>query len=111
MDPWGYLDGKDLVEDRKSLVAQGDYIATFMAWLKDVPAGGGTGFIGHDYEDVIKPERGAAALWFDLTNGNDRDDRSIHSGCPITAGSKWILNKCEFNAFFYSFELKNRCTI
>ena len=36
---------------------------------------------------------------------------NVTAGCPITAGSKWILNKCEFNAFFYSFELKNRCSI
>ena len=61
-----------MVEDRKNLVATGDYIATFMAWLKDVPAGGGTGFTCPGYEDLLEPVKGSAAFWFDLTNGNHK---------------------------------------
>merc|ERR1719245_1295380 len=75
------------------LTLVGDYIATFMAWLKDVPAGGATGFTYPEYEDVIEPVKGAAAFWTDLTSGNRKDMRASHAGCPTLAGAKWILNK------------------
>ena len=39
--------------DRKGLVARGDYIATFMAWLEEVKAGGGTAFIHPGKEDML----------------------------------------------------------
>ena len=39
--------------DRKGLVARGDYIATFMAWLEEVKAGGGTAFTHPGMEDML----------------------------------------------------------
>ena len=93
LDPWGYETGVDLVFNRRELVTSGDYIATFMGWLKNVPAGGGTGFDFLDYQGLIQPRKGSAAFWIDLTASHERDYRAIHGGCPVIKGSKWILNK------------------
>ena len=82
----------------QEMAIRGDYIATFMAWLKDVPSGGGTVFNNIGQEDVIQPIKGAAAFWTDLSAGSNRDHRSKHAGCPTLSGSKWILNKCEHNS-------------
>ena len=70
-------------------------LGTFMAWLKDTPAGGGTAYIYPGLEGVVMPEKGAAAFWMDLWTGGKKDGRSQHGGCPVVAKSKWILNKCE----------------
>ena len=52
IDPHGYLEGKDLTEGRKNLIQSGDMLGTFMAWLKDVEAGGGTAYIGKCFKTV-----------------------------------------------------------
>ena len=39
------------------------------------------------------PEKGAAAFWYDLLSDGFRDIKSLHGGCPVLKGSKWILNK------------------
>ena len=93
MDPWGYEEGIRLPERRKHLAITGDYIATFMGWLQDVQAGGGTGFPVKGYEGVLKPKKGSAAFWINLTSCHIKDSRSIHGGCPVLKGSKWIVNK------------------
>ena len=45
IDPHGYLEGMHLPRSRESLKFTGDMIGTFMAWLTDVGAGGGTSYI------------------------------------------------------------------
>lgn len=93
MDPWGYETGTKVPIDRMDLVSSGDYIATFMVWIERVPAGGTTGFIGQGYESVIKPTVGSAAFWINLNAAHDEDIRTMHGGCPVLKGSKWIVNK------------------
>lgn len=93
MDPWGYEHGVRLVEDRAKLVTRGDYIATFMGWLENVPAGGGTAFAYTNFEGILEPTKGSAAFWINLSSCHIKDHRSKHGGCPILKGSKWILNK------------------
>ena len=44
IDPHGYLEGKDLPPYREYMRRTGDEIGTFMAWLTDVGAGGGTSY-------------------------------------------------------------------
>ena len=44
IDPHGYLEGMHLPRSRESLKFTGDMIGTFMAWLTDVGAGGGTSY-------------------------------------------------------------------
>ena len=93
IDPHGAIEGVDVPPQRSSLYLSGDMIATFMAWLNDVPAGGGTAYDLIDYEQLVTPTRGSAAFWIDLDRKGFRETRSSHMGCPILKGSKWILNK------------------
>jgi hypothetical protein len=41
----------------------GDMIATTMAWLDDVVAGGGTGYDFPSKEMLVEPRRGSVAFW------------------------------------------------
>ena len=75
------------------LVTTGDYIATFMGWLDIVSAGGGTLFSYPGYEDILKPTKGSAAFWINLFSCHRKDSRTLHGGCPVLRGSKWIVNK------------------
>ena len=94
MDPYGYEHGTRKVFGKwVDLITRGDYIATFMGWLNKVSAGGGT-FLSHPgYETVLKPTKGAAAFWINLSSCHRTDSRSTHGGCPVLRGSKWIVNK------------------
>ena len=71
----------------------GDMIATVMAWLGEVDAGGATAFFHTKVERTLMPTRGSAAFWYDLDRKGYRDQRTYHGGCPIVKGTKWILNK------------------
>ena len=99
LDPWGYEQGVDLVEDRHILSRTGDYIATFMGWLENVEGGGATAFDYENFEGILAPRKGSAAFWFNLSYCHRKDVRSSHGGCPVLKGSKWILNK-----WIYSFD-------
>jgi hypothetical protein len=52
-DPYGYIEGAELGENQMALKLSGDMIATFMGWLEDTEAGGGTAFLGHDQELLV----------------------------------------------------------
>ena len=93
VDPHGYIEGADVPPEREYLKLTGDMMGTFMAWLTDTTAGGGTAYIYPGVEGVIMPEKGAAAFWYDLFANGFRDGASEHGGCPVLKGSKWILNK------------------
>ena len=95
IDPTGIstLTQKIVKETHPELLFTGDMIASFMAWLGDTEAGGGTAYINPGNEGVIMPERGAAAFWYDLKSDLTRDEASLHAGCPVIKGNKWILNK------------------
>ena len=93
LDPWGYEHGVDIIEERKSLTQTGDYIATFMGYLKNTEAGGGTAFPTADFEGLLEPKKGSAAFWFNMFSSHYRDTRAAHGGCPVLKGDKWILNK------------------
>ena len=45
------------------------------------------------WNNYIVLKKGAAAFWYDLLSDGTRDTMSVHAGCPILKGSKWILNK------------------
>jgi prolyl 4-hydroxylase len=44
-------------------------------------------------EEVISPVRGSTAFWYSLEPKGHRLPESVHGGCPILKGSKWIINK------------------
>ena len=50
VDPHGYIQGNEVPKSRDYLYNTGDMIGTFMAWLKDTEAGGGTGYVTPGYE-------------------------------------------------------------
>ena len=47
------MSGVEVPSERMELFGRGDYIATLMAWLEDVQAGGGTAFMYPGVEDVL----------------------------------------------------------
>ena len=93
IDPWGFESGIDIVEERADLLRTGDYIATFMGYLANTEAGGGTCFPAADFEGLLEPRKGSAAFWINLVSNHGIDTRAAHGGCPVLEGQKWILNK------------------
>lgn len=57
----------------------------------DVEKGGGTVF---PYLKLkIPPTKGSAAFWYNLKPSGFKDFFTVHSGCPVLLGSKWVMNK------------------
>ena len=79
-------------------------IATWLGYLSEVKAGGGTAFL--ELEIVAEPEEGTAVFWYNLKENGDLEERVKHAACPIIEGNKWISNK-----WFHEFgqEFKRPC--
>ena len=115
IDPVGImeLEEENVRVNQPQLFVHGDIFATVMAWLSDTKAGGGTVYLSPGYEGIVLPERGAAAFWYDLKSDGTRDRLTVHAGCPVLKGSKWILNKWihmydNFNAFPCKLQMNKR---
>ena len=64
---------------------------TLLIYLNDSYTGGETVFpkIGKS----VKPEKGKAVLFYNVTPDGDVIDESLHGGNPVLSGEKWIANK------------------
>ncbi len=63
-----------------------------MGYLSEVEGGGATTFLVPNREVTVWPRRGSISFWFSLTKDGRRDMKTIHGGCPVLKGSKWIFN-------------------
>jgi hypothetical protein len=73
--------------------AGGNRLATFMIYLSNVAAGGNTAF---PYLGLgVTPRKNDAIFWFNLehTGSGEINGRTLHSGCPVLEGHKWVANK------------------
>ena len=68
----------------------GDRIATVLHYLNHVE-GGATVF--PELNLRIEPEKGMALFWFNLFRNGTLNPDTLHAGCPVIHGNKWIANK------------------
>ncbi|KAI7809346.1 prolyl 4-hydroxylase alpha II-like precursor [Triplophysa rosa] len=70
---------------------QNERIATFLIYMSDVEIGGATVFpkVGV----ALQPKKGSAVFWYNLHKNGDVDLRTMHAGCPVLMGNKWVANK------------------
>lgn len=78
------LAGKDGSDFRD----HGQRVKTIFAYLNDVPAGGETEFPRLGVK--VKPERGGGILFRNTRPEGTPDDATLHAGCPVTEGEKWL---------------------
>ncbi|XP_075278266.1 prolyl 4-hydroxylase subunit alpha-3 isoform X4 [Opisthocomus hoazin] len=61
------------------------------ATLSAVEAGGSTAFIHANFS--VPVVKNAALFWWNLRRNGDGDEDTLHAGCPVLAGDKWVANK------------------
>lgn len=70
---------------------QGQRTWTFMIYLTDVEEGGETRFTDIDLE--IKPKRGMAVVWNNLTPKGEVNPHTMHWAKPVVHGEKVVITK------------------
>lgn len=75
----------------KHLAVGGQRVATFIIYLSDVEAGGGTKFPNLNLE--FRPQKGAALLFGNTDDYGQPHPDSLHAGMPVIAGTKYIATK------------------
>ncbi|KAH8363048.1 hypothetical protein KR084_004822 [Drosophila pseudotakahashii] len=80
-----------LLSDEARFNGTNDRIATALFYLSDVPQGGGTYF--PKLNTTVFPKAGSTLFWYNLdSKGNDLMT-TLHTGCPVIVGSKWVVSK------------------
>lgn len=69
----------------------GPRLYTFLIYLNDDFEGGETDF--PEAGVCVKPKKGKAILFQNIDNHQDLIPESMHAGCPVVNGTKWIANK------------------
>ncbi len=64
---------------------------TFMVYLNDVEAGGGTRFFSLD--KTFAPTQGKAIVWNNLYRDGTVNRDTLHAGMPVERGKKFIITK------------------
>lgn len=77
------------ITTHKLALAHNDRLATALIYLNDVQAGGATVF--PELNLTVQPIARSAVMWFNLRRDTGYTDaRTLHTGCPVLYGSKWI---------------------
>jgi prolyl 4-hydroxylase len=77
--------------NQQSIERSGQRVSTLIAYLNDVEDGGETAFPRVGW--TVFPRRGNA-VYFEYANGRGQvDPRTLHAGCPVLRGEKWIATK------------------
>lgn len=66
----------------------GQRVHTVFAYLTDVEEGGETAFPQLDL--AIAPRRGRLVHFVNLDDAGQPDPRTLHAGCPVVRGEKWL---------------------
>jgi len=74
------------------LASGGQRIAQLIAYLESPDEGGATKFYGPAFKGLaIEPKKGRALIFPTATLSGIADERYLHSGEPVVAGTKWIV--------------------
>ncbi|XP_026233621.1 prolyl 4-hydroxylase subunit alpha-3 [Anabas testudineus] len=84
----------------------GNRVATFMIYLSSVEAGGSTAFIYTNFSVPVVEK--AAIFWWNLHRNGQGDVDTLHAGCPVLIGDKWVANKWIHE---YGQEFLHRCSL
>ncbi|KAM6933811.1 prolyl 4-hydroxylase subunit alpha-3 [Xenentodon cancila] len=84
----------------------GNRVATFMIYLSSVEAGGSTAFIYANFS--VPVVKNAAIFWLNLRRSGLGDADTLHAGCPVLIGDKWVANKWIHE---YGQEFQHRCSL
>uniref|UniRef100_A0A672Y768 Prolyl 4-hydroxylase subunit alpha-3 n=1 Tax=Sphaeramia orbicularis TaxID=375764 RepID=A0A672Y768_9TELE len=84
----------------------GNRVATFMIYLSSVEAGGSTAFIYANFSVPVVEK--AAIFWWNLHRNGQGDMDTLHAGCPVLIGDKWVANKWIHE---YGQEFQHRCSL
>jgi prolyl 4-hydroxylase len=77
--------------NEESIARSGQRVATLIAYLNDVEEGGETAFPKVGW--TVFPRQGSA-VYFEYCNSRAQvDPLTLHAGCPVRRGEKWIATK------------------
>ncbi|KAL6470889.1 hypothetical protein MHYP_G00195390 [Metynnis hypsauchen] len=83
----------------------GNRMATFMIYLSSVEAGGSTAFIYANFS--VPVVENSALFWWNLHRNGQGNGDTLHAGCPVLIGDKWVANKWVHE---YGQEFQRRCS-
>ena len=66
-------------------------VATWLFYLEVPERGGATVFT--KINATVNPTRGSAVFWHNMHANGNLDYRTMHAGCPVLFGQKWVSNK------------------
>ncbi|KAL5277691.1 hypothetical protein ACFFRR_002742 [Megaselia abdita] len=69
----------------------GNRFATMLFYLSDVEQGGLTIF--PQAVIAVKPKKGSCVFWYNMLPNGEGNPKTIHAGCPVLVGNKWVINK------------------
>jgi prolyl 4-hydroxylase len=87
---YDWFDSK-LPGHQERLKIGGQRVGTFVLYLSDVEAGGGTSFPKLELE--VRPQRGMAVFFANIGTDGQTDSFTLHGAEPVITGVKWVATK------------------